>query len=79
MRYVYQNELNKSCSQHDRAYGDFKYLLRRAVSDKVLCDKAFKIASNPKYDRNKTGLVSVVYKVFDKKAGDTSSHRNSNL
>ena len=33
----------------------------RAVSDKVLCDKAFDIAKNPKYDRNQRGLASVVY------------------
>lgn len=31
-------------------YGDFKDLPRKAVSDKVLLDKAYKIASNPKYD-----------------------------
>ena len=32
------------------AYGDFKYLPRRTGSEKLLCDKAFKIASNSKYD-----------------------------
>ena len=31
-------------------YGDFKYLARRTTSDKVLRDKAFNIAKNPKYD-----------------------------
>ena len=46
-RYIYQNELNKACSQHDMAYGDFKDLLRRTASDKVLHDKAFNIAKNP--------------------------------
>ena len=49
-RYIYRNELDKACFQHDMAYGDFKDLARRTASDKVLRDKAFKIAKNPKYD-----------------------------
>ena len=48
--YIYKNELDKACFQHDMAYGDFKDLARRTVSDKVLRDKAFDIAKNPKYD-----------------------------
>ena len=31
-------------------YGDFKDLVRRAASDKILRDKAFDIAKNPKHD-----------------------------
>ena len=50
-RYIYQNELDKACFQHDMAYGDFKNLPRRTVWYKVLCDKVFNIAKNPKYDR----------------------------
>ena len=57
-----------ACFQHDMAYGDFKDLERRRQSDKVLKDKAFAIASNPKYDGYQTGLVSIVYKFFDKKS-----------
>ena len=49
-RYIYQNELDKACFQHDMAYGDFKDLTRRTASDKILHDKAFNIAKNPKYD-----------------------------
>ena len=49
-KYIYRNELDKACFQHDMAYGDFNDLKRRTRSDKVLKDKAFKIASNPKYD-----------------------------
>ena len=45
-RYIYQNELDKACFQHDRAYGDFKHLTRRTASDKILRDKAFNIAKN---------------------------------
>ena len=50
------------------AYGHFKDLERRTQSDKVLRDKAFKIASNPKYDGYQRGLASMVYKFFDKKS-----------
>ena len=48
-------------------YGDFKDLPRRTTSDKVLRDKAFNIAKNPKYDKYQRGLASMVYKFFDKK------------
>ena len=50
------------------AYGDFKDLERRTSSDKILRDKAFNIAKNPKYDGYQRGLVSMVYKFFDKKS-----------
>ena len=48
--YIYKNKLHKPCFQHDMAYGDFKDLARKRASDKVLRDKAFNIAKNPKYD-----------------------------
>ena len=32
-RYIYQNELDKACFQHDVAYGDFKDLAKRTASD----------------------------------------------
>ena len=47
-RYSYQNELDKACFQHDMAYGDFKDLTRRTVSDKILHNKAVNVAKNPK-------------------------------
>ena len=50
------------------AYGNFKDLNRRTGADKVLRDKAFNIAKNPKYDRCQRGLASMIYKFFDKKA-----------
>ena len=50
------------------AYGDFKDLGKRTVEDKVLRDKAFKIASDQKYDGYHRGLASMVYKFFDKKS-----------
>ena len=49
-RYIYQNELDNACFQHDMAYGDFKDLNRRTASDKVLCNKAFNYAKDPKHD-----------------------------
>ena len=66
--YIYKNELDKTCFQHDMAYGDFKDLARRTASDKVLRDKAFNIAKHPKYDGYQGGLASMVYKCFDKKS-----------
>ena len=50
------------------AYVVFKDLPKRTASDKVLSNKAFNIAKNPKYDGYKRGLSSIVYQFFDKKA-----------
>ena len=50
------------------AYGKSKDLIKRTQSDKVLKDKAFKIASNPRCDGYQRGLASMVYKFFDKKS-----------
>ena len=58
-RYIYKNQLDKACFQHDMAYGDFKDLKRRTASDKTLRDKAFNIAKNPKYDGYQRGLASM--------------------
>ena len=45
--YIYKNELDRACFQHNMAYRDFKDLARRTASDKVLRDRAFNIAKNP--------------------------------
>ena len=66
--YIYKNELDKACFQHDMAQGDFKDLKRRTFSNKVLRHKAFNIARNPKYDGYQRGLASTIYKFFDKKS-----------
>ena len=55
--YIYKNELDKNCFQHDMAYEDFKDLKRRTAFHKVLRDKAFNIAKSPKYDDIKEGLL----------------------
>ena len=60
-KYIYRNQLDKSCFQHDMAYGNFKYLARRATSDKVFRDKAFKIAKDPKCDGYQRGLCCCCY------------------
>ena len=65
--FIYRNELDKVCFQHDMAYGRSKDLVKKTQSDKVLNDKAFKIVSNPSYDGYQRGLASVVYKFFDLK------------
>ena len=57
-------------------YGDFKDLTRRTSSDKILRDKTFNIAKNPKYDAYQRGLASMVYNIFDKK---TSGIKNENI
>ena len=67
-RYIYRNELDKACFQHDSAYADHKDLINRTKADKFLRDKAYDIASNPKYDGYQRGLASMVYKFFEKKS-----------
>ena len=64
-KHIYKNELDKACFEHDMAYWDFKNL---AASNKVLRDKAFEIASNPKYDGYQGNLASMVYNFFDEKS-----------
>ena len=66
--FIYRNELDKACFQHDMAYGKSKDLTKRTQSHKVLRDKAFKIANDPKYDGYQRGLASFIYKFFDKKS-----------
>ena len=63
-------------------YGDFKDLAKRTAADKVLKDKAFKIASDQKYDGYQRGLASMVYNFFDKKSqgsGLASNKENAKL
>ena len=55
------------------AYGDFKNLVKRTVSDKVLRDNAFHIAKNPKHDGYQRGLASMVYEYFEKKKSVSGS------
>ena len=61
-RHIYQNERDKACFQHDITYGNFRDLNRGIAVDKVLREKAFNIAKNPKYDGYQRAL--------DKKTSD---------
>ena len=59
-------------------YGDFKDLTRRTASDKMLHDKAFNIAKNPKYNGYQCDLALMVYKFFDNKTSG-SGIKNDNM
>ena len=60
------------------AYGKSKDLVKRTQSDKVLRDKAFKIAIDPKYDGYQRGIAFMVYKFFDKKSKGSGIINESN-
>ena len=75
--FIYKNELDQACFQHDMAYEKSKDLVKRTQSDKILKDKAFKIASNPKYDGYQRQLPSMVYKLFDKKSASLNKSSGS--
>ena len=77
--YIYRNELDKACFQHDSAYADHKDLINRTEADKVLRDKAYDIASNPKYDGYQRGLASMAYRFFDKKSIGSGTAKPSSL
>ena len=78
-RYIYRNELDKACFQHDSSDADHKDLINRTEADKVLRDKAYDIASTPKYDGYQRGLASMVYKFFDKKSMGSGTAKPSSL
>ena len=69
LKHLYRNELDKTCFTHDAAYSERKDLAKRTISDKILKDRAYKIARNRKYDGYQRALASLVYKFFDNKAG----------
>ena len=73
LNYVYKNKLNKVCFAQDTAYTNSKNLAKRTVSDKVLKNKAYEVALNPKYDGYQRRLPSMAYKCFDKKIGSGMS------
>ena len=62
--FIYKNELDKTCFQHDIAYSKSKALVKRPQLDKFLKDKALKIGCNSKYDGYQRGLASIVCKFF---------------
>ena len=76
--YIYKNELDKPSFQHDIGYWDFKDLVRRTASDKILRDKEFNIAKNPKYDGYQRRIACMVYKCFDKKSSGSGANMPAN-
>ena len=50
LEHIYKNKLGKPCFAYYVAYSDSKDLARRTISDKILKDRAYEIARNPKYD-----------------------------
>ena len=62
--------IDQTCSQHDITYENFKDLPRITASDKVLRDKTFNIARNPKHDGYQRELAWMLYKFFDKNYSD---------
>ena len=77
--FIQKNELDKACFQHDMAYGKSRDLIKRPQSDKVLKDKAFKIANNPNNDGYQRGLASMVYKFFNKKSASLDKSKGSGV
>ena len=75
--FIYKNELDKACFQHGMAYGKTKNLVKRTQLDKVLKRKAFKIASNPKYDGYQRALASMVYRFLDKKSASLNKSKEN--
>ena len=59
-QYIYQNELDKVCFQDDTAYGDFKYLTRRATSDKILRNNVLNVAKT----QNMRDIKGVLFQCF---------------
>ena len=75
--FISRNELDKACFRH-MAYGKSKDLAKTTQPDKVLRDKASKIASYPKYDDYQRGLASTVYRFFDKTFSGSAAAAESN-
>ena len=55
--FIYKNDPDKACFKYEMAYGKSKDLAKRTQSDKVLRDKAFRIAINAKFDGCQRGLT----------------------
>ena len=77
--FIYKNELDEACFQHNMAYGKSKHLIKRTQSDKVLKHKALKITNNPNHDDYQRGLASMVYKFFDKKSASLYKSKGSGI
>ena len=64
---------NKTCFQHDMAYGKSIDLIKRTQLDKVLRGQAFRIESDPKYNGYQRKLALMVYELIDKKSSSVAA------
>ena len=69
LKQLHRNELDKACFAYDAAYSDSKDLAKATISDQILKDRVYEIATNRNYDGYQRALASMVYKFFDKKTG----------
>ena len=76
--FIYKNSPDKACFKYNMAYGKSKDLAKRTQSDKVLRDKAFRIASDAKFDSYQRRLASMVFKFFNKKSSGGAINFNVN-
>ena len=76
--FTYRNDLDKACFQRDMAYGKSRDLAKKTQSDKVLKNKAFKIAIDAKYGGYQRGLASMAYSFFDKESSESSVNAEPN-
>ena len=84
--FIYKNELDKACFQHDMAYGKSRDLIKFSYLSiywsinlfDLVKSKAFKIASDPKYDGYQRVLASMIYNFFDKKYSESGIINESN-
>ena len=60
LSHIYKTQLDKALFQHDMAYNKYKNLKGRAKSAIVLKNKAYKIATNPRFDGFQRALASIV-------------------
>ena len=69
LKHINQNELDEAIFAHDAAYSDSKDLAKRTVSYRILKDRVYEIAINPKYDgyQRGLGLASMVYMFLTRK------------
>ena len=61
VNYNYTKALDKACFVHNVVYANSKDLSRRTTSEKILKDRAFEIAINPKYNLSKRSSDSSVF------------------
>ena len=57
LKHLYRNELDKACFANDTAYSDSKDVVEIIISDKILKDRAYKIATNYECDRCQRALA----------------------